>query len=76
VAARDRFDRAGNIWVTDGQNNKEGTSGQLVYKFSPDHKILMTIGTKGIAGEGDYVSNGPTDVALAEMATSSLQTAM
>jgi DNA-binding beta-propeller fold protein YncE len=59
-----RFDRAGNIWVTDGQNNKEGTNGQLVYKVSPDHKILMTIGTKGVAGEGDYLFDGPTDVAF------------
>lgn len=59
-----RVDREGNIWVTDGQNNKEGTNGQLVYKFSPDHRILMTIGTKGVAGEGEYTFNGPTDVAI------------
>ena len=59
-----RVDQEGNIWVTDGQNNKEGTNGQLVYKFSPDHRILMTIGTKGVAGEGEYTFNGPTDVAI------------
>jgi DNA-binding beta-propeller fold protein YncE len=59
-----RVDQEGNIWVTDGQNNKEGTNGQLVYKFSPDHRILMTIGTKGMAGEGEYTFNGPTDVAI------------
>lgn len=60
-----RVDRAGNIWVTDGQNNPEKTNGQLVYKFSPEHKLLMTIGTKGVAGEGEYTFNGPTDVAIA-----------
>ena len=59
-----RVDQEGNIWITDGQNNKEGTNGQLVYKFSPDHRILMTIGTKGMAGEGEYTFNGPTDVAI------------
>jgi len=59
-----RVDQEGNIWMTDGQNNKEGTNGQLVYKFSPDHRILMTIGTRGVAGEGEYTFNGPTDVAI------------
>src|SRR5579872_7087790 len=44
-----RVDREGNIWMTDGQNDKEGTNGQLVYKFGPDRKLLMTIGTKGVA---------------------------
>ncbi|MFT3828032.1 MAG: peptidyl-alpha-hydroxyglycine alpha-amidating lyase family protein [Chitinophagaceae bacterium] len=59
-----RVDRDGNIWITDGQNNDEKTNGQLVYKFSPDHKLLMTIGTKGVAGDGEYTFNGPTDVAI------------
>jgi DNA-binding beta-propeller fold protein YncE len=60
-----RVDRDGNIWLTDGQNNPEGTNGQLVYKFTRDYKLLMTIGTKGVAGEGPYTFNGPTDVAVA-----------
>ena len=60
-----RVDRDGNLWLTDGQNNPEGTNGQLVYKFSRDGKLLMTIGTKGKAGEGEYMFNGPTDVAVA-----------
>jgi sugar lactone lactonase YvrE len=58
-----RFDKEGNMWLTDGQNDKDNTNGQLVYKFSPDHKLLMTIGTKGVAGDGEYTFNGPTDVA-------------
>jgi hypothetical protein len=71
-----RFDHAGNIWGTDGQNNKEGTNGQLVYKFSSDHKILMTIGTKvSLSKEITYSTAQPT-WRLAETATSSLQTAM
>jgi len=60
-----RVDREGNIWLTDGQNDKDGKNGQLVYKFSSDRKLLMTIGTKGVAGEGEYTFNGPTDVAVA-----------
>jgi sugar lactone lactonase YvrE len=60
-----RVDRDGNIWLADGQNDKEGKNGQLVYKFSPDRKLLMTIGTRGVAGEGEYTFNGPTDVAVA-----------
>jgi hypothetical protein len=60
-----RVDRDGNIWMTDGQNNPEKTNGQLVYKFTRDYKLLMTIGTKGEAGDGPYTFNGPTDVAVA-----------
>jgi sugar lactone lactonase YvrE len=60
-----RVDRDGNIWMTDGQNNPDKTNGQLVYKFSRDYKLLMTIGTKGEAGDGPYTFNGPTDVAVA-----------
>jgi sugar lactone lactonase YvrE len=59
-----RVDRDGNLWFTDGQANPEGTNGQMVYKFSPDHKLLMTIGTKGVSGDGEYTFNGPTDVAF------------
>ena len=59
-----RVDRDGNLWMTDGQNNTEGTNGQLVYKFTRDYRLLMTIGTKGVAGAGPYTFNGPTDVAI------------
>ena len=59
-----RFDADGNMWLTDGRNDDAHTNGQLVYKIGPNHKILMTLGTKGVAGEGDYVFNGPCDVAF------------
>jgi sugar lactone lactonase YvrE len=61
-----RVDPDGNIWITDGDKNKDGTNGEMVYKFSRDYKLLMTIGTKGVAGEGEYTFNGPTDVAWAK----------
>jgi len=54
------------VWPHGIRFNKDGRNGQLVYKFSPDHRILMTIGTKGVAGEGEYTFNGPTDVAFAK----------
>jgi len=57
------IDREGNIWVTDaqGQNGK----GHQVFKFSPDGKVLMTLGKAGVAAEGPDTFNGPTDVVTA-----------
>ena len=57
------IDRDGNLWVTDAQN-KDG-KGQQVFKLNPDGKVLMTLGTAGVAGEGPDTFNGPTDVVTA-----------
>src|SRR5260370_32656529 len=38
-------DTDGNIWVTDGQG--ANGKGQQVFKFSPDGKVLMTLGMAG-----------------------------
>jgi DNA-binding beta-propeller fold protein YncE len=57
------IDRDGNIWTTD-QNAKDG-KGEQVIKFSPDGKVLMTLGKAGIAGSGHDTFNGPCDVAIA-----------
>jgi sugar lactone lactonase YvrE len=56
-------DRDGNIWVTDAQG-KDG-KGHQVFKFSPDGKVLMTLGKAGVAAEGPDTFNGPTDVVVA-----------
>ena len=56
-------DKDGNVWITDAQA-KDGKGLQVV-KFSPDGKILMTLGKKGVAGEGPDVFGAPTDVAVA-----------
>src|SRR5262245_60910303 len=69
-------DREGNVWVTDYQDNVRagrggragGASaaptgppkGQQVFKFSPDGKLLMTLGTAG--GSNDAYFNQPNDV--------------
>jgi sugar lactone lactonase YvrE len=56
-------DGDGNVWVTDGRagNGK----GQTVLKFSPDGRVLMTLGKPGVAGDGHGELNGPSDVAVA-----------
>ena len=51
------IDRDGNVWVTDAQN-KDG-KGQQVFKFSPEGKVLMTLGKAGVAGEGPDTFSGP-----------------
>jgi sugar lactone lactonase YvrE len=58
-------DKDGNVWVTDGQGNKEGTKGHQVIKFSPQGKVLMTLGKAGVAGNGPDTFNEPCDVITA-----------
>jgi sugar lactone lactonase YvrE len=55
-------DRYGNVWVTDGLG-KDG-KGHQVFKFSPDGKILMTLGKAGIAGSGPDEFNAPSAVVV------------
>jgi sugar lactone lactonase YvrE len=58
-------DREGNVWVTDFAGNAEGTKGHQVHKFSPDGKLLMSLGTAGKAGSGENQFNQPNDVIVA-----------
>ena len=55
-------DRDDNIWVTDGQG--KGAKGHTVVKFSPTGRVLMTLGTPGVAGAGDDMFNQPSDVVV------------
>jgi hypothetical protein len=65
-------DRDGNIWVTDwssprgAQNGatRDSTKGHQVIKFSPDGKVLMTLGRPGGAREPDFFWQ-PNAVAIA-----------
>ena len=74
-------DKDGNIWVTDGQDNKPRPArgaapdaplppapakiiGHQVFKFSPDGKLLMTLGTPGGGRDADYFYQ-PNDVLVA-----------
>ncbi len=56
-------DKDGNVWATDAQG-KDG-KGQQVFKFSPDGKVLLTLGKAGVAGEGENTFNRPSAVAVA-----------
>jgi sugar lactone lactonase YvrE len=44
-------DRDGNVWVTDSRGNDAGTKGHQVIKFSPDGRVLLTLGRPGLAGD-------------------------
>jgi DNA-binding beta-propeller fold protein YncE len=56
-------DPEGNVWVTDGVG-REG-KGHQVFKFSPDGKVLMTLGKAGVAGSGPDEFNAPSAVLVA-----------
>ncbi len=50
--------RDGNVWGTDDR-------GHQVFKFSPDGKVLMTLGKPRVAGNGPDTFNSPSDVLVA-----------
>ena len=56
-------DAAGNVWVTDGRG--AGGIGHTVIKFSPEGKVLMTLGKPGVAGDAPDMLNSPSDVVVA-----------
>ncbi|HEY6344425.1 MAG TPA: peptidyl-alpha-hydroxyglycine alpha-amidating lyase family protein [Bryobacteraceae bacterium] len=58
-------DQDGNVWVTDGQASRDGKVGFQVFKFSPDGKILMTLGKPGGDPNDPASFNQPDDVAIA-----------
>ncbi|MBV8818371.1 MAG: hypothetical protein JO022_08430 [Acidobacteriaceae bacterium] len=53
----------GSIWLTDGQGSNG--KGHQVFKFSPEGKVLMTLGKAGVAGDGPDTFNQPNAVAVA-----------
>ena len=63
-------DRDGNLWVTDGEGpdgkdpSKDG-KGHQVFKFSPDGKVLLTLGKAGVAGNPPEALTEPNDVVTA-----------
>ena len=74
-------DHDGNIWVTDGQDNRPRCArgaapdsplppdppfifGHQVYKYSPDGRLLMTLGRKGGGRDNEYFYQ-PNAVAIA-----------
>jgi sugar lactone lactonase YvrE len=64
------IDRDGNVWVTDGEgpdgkDPRRDGKGHQVFKFSPEGKVLMTLGKAGIAGDGADTFNMPSAVLVA-----------
>jgi DNA-binding beta-propeller fold protein YncE len=55
-------DREGNIWVTDDGPTAAGAKGHQVFKFSPQGKVLLTLGKAGVSGETPDTFNRPSDV--------------
>ncbi len=59
-------DRQGNVWVTDsiplGNQPAPAGKGHIVVKFSPEGKVLLTLGKTGVTGDGPDTFNQPSDV--------------
>ncbi len=64
-------DRDGNVWVTDARVPSaeeikkfpgEDHKGSVAVKFSPDGKVLMTLGKPGVKGNPPEALTEPTDV--------------
>src|SRR5207253_778994 len=64
-------DRDGNVWVTDARVATaeerikfpgEDKKGSTVIKFSPDGKVLMTLGRPGVKGDPPDALTEPNDV--------------
>jgi len=64
-------DREGNVWVADARAPSaeelakfagEGNKGSFVVKFSPDGKVLLTLGKPGVRGNPPEALTDPTDV--------------
>lgn len=58
-------DHDGNVWITDAWAQGATTTGHAVLKFSPEGKLLMTIGTPGTAGDPPNRLSRPSDVLVA-----------
>jgi len=60
-------DDEGNVWIADAVGYApvpEGW-GHVVYKFSPEGELLMTLGERGVAGDGPDRFTKPSDVLVA-----------
>ena len=67
-------DADGNLWVVDArsandrerkQHPNEKAKGHVVVKFSPDGKLLLTIGVAGVAGNPPQALTEPTSIVTA-----------
>jgi len=59
-----RFDGQGNVWITDH-------AAHVVKKFTPEGKLLLTLGTPASRERTRRILNGPTDTAITPAVTCS-----
>src|SRR5436190_18568023 len=66
-------DRDGNVWVADSRAPEgddlqkfpgENKKGSVIVKFSPEGKVLMTLGKPGVRGTPPEALNDPIDVLI------------
>ena len=62
-------DHQGNLWVTDAvhtncETGDEEGKGHQVHKFSPQGELLMSLGTRGVAGQDESKFRCPSDVVV------------
>jgi hypothetical protein len=57
------LDADGNLWTTDARGS--GGIGHTVMKHAPDGRVLMTLGTPGVADTLRTTFDGPADVLVA-----------
>ena len=55
-------DRDGNVWVADARADQPTGKGSVVVKFSPEGRVLMTLGKAGVKGNPPEALTEPTDV--------------
>ncbi|MBI1358517.1 MAG: hypothetical protein GC160_29625 [Acidobacteria bacterium] len=63
-------DKEGNVWIADAVGAEPSHLvpagwGHVIYKFSPEGELLLTLGKRGIAGEGKDTFDKPSDVLVA-----------
>lgn len=56
-------DREGNVWIADARG--EGGRGHQVHKFSPEGRLLMSLGRAGVAGTATDTFDQPSAVLVA-----------
>src|SRR5262245_46606298 len=57
-----RIDKDGYLWITDGR--AADGRGEQIFKIAPDGRVVLTLGTKGVAGATPATFAGPADVAF------------
>ncbi len=61
-----KCDKKDNIWMVDSASPRSKVAsegGHCLYLYSPEGKVLKTLGTKGVWGEDGTHFKGPTDIA-------------